>query len=89
VISIFRLGTIVPAAFKSFVPNSVKGDIGEALSYLSIKIEGESTSQLSQAQRAAAALQGDDLTVQYWDYPTVSGMLGAGPASGAATGANK
>ena len=43
------------------------------------------TVQLSTPQRAAAAMQGDNLAVQYWDYPTVSGMVGSGPAGGLAT----
>jgi hypothetical protein len=112
-------GNLVPAAFKSFVPTSVKGDIGEGLSYLSIKLGGGDisqspapngigkstfdfllsdgsfveakfgTAQLSSPQRAAAAIQGNNLQVQYWDYPTVSGILGSGPAASSATGASK
>jgi RHS repeat-associated protein len=112
-------GNLVPAAFKSFVPNGIKGDIGEGLTYLSIKFSGEDvaespalngvgkstfdfllsngsyveakfgTAQLSGPQRAAAALQGNNLQVQYWDYPTVSGILGSGPAASASTNASK
>lgn len=99
--------------------NSVKGEIGEGLSYLSIQLCGEDivaspasngvgkstfdfllgsgnfveskfgTSQLSGPQQDAAALLGESLEVQYWDYPTVSGMTGSGPAASLATGASK
>jgi hypothetical protein len=107
-------GQVVPYAFKSFVPNSIKGDIGEGLSAAAIMLQGDTiaernaangigkssydfllgdgtyveskfgTSQLSGPQRAAQTLPGNDLTVHYWDYPTVSGILGSGPAAGLA-----
>jgi RHS repeat-associated protein len=35
------VGHLAPAAFKSFVPNSVKGDIGEALSATGLFLSGE------------------------------------------------
>jgi RHS repeat-associated protein len=38
------------------------------------------TSGLSSAQRTAAGIV-DDLVVQYWDYPTVSGLAASGPAA--------
>jgi hypothetical protein len=107
-------GQVVPYAFKSFVSNPIKGDIGEGLSALAITLQGDTiaatnapngvgrstfdfllgngtyveskfgTSQLSGPQRAAQSQLGDDLTVHYWDYPTVSGTLGSGPAAGSA-----
>jgi len=40
------------------------------------------TSQLSAAQRLAARIQGGNLQVQYWTYPTVSGISGAGIGAG-------
>lgn len=42
------------------------------------------TSQLSSAQRQAARQPGIDLEVQYWDYPTISGLASGGVGAGAA-----
>lgn len=39
------------------------------------------TAKLSGPQRIAAKQQGDNLEVHFWDYPTVSGLLSAGPAA--------
>lgn len=41
------------------------------------------TSGLSATQRRAAAQLGDDLRVDYWNYPTVSGLGAAGVGAGA------
>lgn len=42
------------------------------------------TSELSSIQRQAARQPGIDLEVQYWDYPTLSGLASAGAGAGAA-----
>jgi hypothetical protein len=40
------------------------------------------TGELTSAQRQASRLPGIDLEVQYWDYPTVSGIGAAGIGAG-------
>lgn len=39
------------------------------------------TAKLSSPQRAAAREQGDNLEVQSWNYPTLSGLASSGPAA--------
>jgi hypothetical protein len=106
------VGHLAPAAFKSFVSNSVKGDIGEGLSEIGLRLAGQpfetralnsvprssfdfglpdgsfveakfGTSKLSSAQNRAIAA-GDTVETHYWNYPTVSGIGGAGEGAGVA-----
>lgn len=111
-------GKVIPQLGKAYLSTGTKGSIGEGLSYLGLKLAGNTnvakqvpngvgkstfdfqltsgkyieskfgTAGLSTAQRKAAKLPGTDLEVHYWDYDTVSGMIGAAAGAAGAGGAS-
>jgi len=107
---------VIPQLGKTLLNNKTKGNIGEGLSELGLRLSGNTniqkpvsngvgkstydfqlsngkfieakfgTAGLSAPQRKAAGLPGMDLDVHYWDYNTVSGMIGAAGGAAVANG---